>query len=127
MSQSSHDEAVEAFLQAEEPITVEVLRRNAADSGTNGDDAKPATDANKTGSLKSTASAASSSGHASSSSTSSSGPNSVGIQTDLVLGAHTTEPLSMQKFLQELEDEEEFIEVEGEEDILVPDLDYEVS
>ena len=28
VSQSSHDEAVEAFLAAEEPITVEVLRRN---------------------------------------------------------------------------------------------------
>ena len=36
VSQCSHEEAVEAFLQAQEPITVEVLRSSAASASTGG-------------------------------------------------------------------------------------------
>ena len=35
VSNSSHEEAVEAFLQAEEPITVEVLRRGGGGDSNN--------------------------------------------------------------------------------------------
>ncbi len=90
VSKSSHDEAVEAFLQAEEPITVEVLRRTSS----------PTTNSKE--------------------SVVDSKNNTIAIQTDVALGGND---IALEGF-DEVEEEEEDLDVD---DLLVPDLDYEVN
>ena len=112
VSNSSHDEAVEAFMQAEEPITVEVLRRGAKEEK----EAK---------SQKSCSSTSSSSASAASSfdrrrpeeEIREMTPNStIAVQTDLVLGT------AINKGEVEEEDDDDLDEL-----LMVPDLDYEAS
>ena len=112
VSQSSHDEAVEAFLQAEEPITVEVLRR--AQSPKDGPQQQQDSQQDNHGILDMPQ-------HSS---------NSIAVQTEVALGVAD---IGIEEYV---DDEEDDIggsndialrDHDGdEEDILVPDLDYEV-
>ena len=109
VSQSSHDEAVEAFLQAEEPITVEVLRRahSPKDAPQQQQDSQP--DDHGIPDVPQ---------HAS---------NSIAVQTEVALGVAD---IGVEEYVDEEEDDVGSIALRGhdgdEEDILVPDLDYEV-
>ena len=110
VSQSSHDEAVEAFLQAEEPITVEVLRR--AQSPRNGPQQQQ--DSQQDHNCSSMPERPQ---HSS---------NSIAVQTEVALGVADI------GIEEDVDDEEDDIDsndhdIGDEEDILVPDLDYEVS
>ena len=106
VSQSSHDEAVEAFLQAEEPITVEVLRR--AQSPKDGPQQQQDSQQDNHGILDMPQ-------HSS---------NSIAVQTEVALGVAD---IGIEEYV---DDEEDDIALrdddDDEEDILVPDLDYEV-
>lgn len=108
VSQSSHEEAVEAFLTAEEPITVEVLRRGQQQQEPNSSQSSkrnsvyipPSTPTFK---------------------------ESVAIQTDVILGVSDV-VTSCQNGDVEYEEEEEDVVVDMEDssgDLLVPGLDYE--
>ena len=86
VSQSSHDEAVEAFLQAQEPITVEVLRRKPGgqQQQQQGDslEHRPGSGNSRAGSESRYSSKRSSVAFSESLS------NSIAIQTDVILGVN---------------------------------------
>ncbi len=149
MSNSSHDEAVEAFMEAEEPITVEVLRRNGKDKG-KADDADADAEAEADADAKSVNSAKSESASSASSSCArrrasphNSSSASIAVQTDLVWGATDCDRsvwrrqskdnfninqiahayffyrLSVTRFLEDLSNEELCEDEEDEEDLLM--------
>ncbi len=78
VSNSSHEEAVEAFLQAEEPITVEVLRRGGGgDCNNSNNNCSNNSNSNSNKSATSTASRSSS--------------NSIAVQTEPQAGSAESE------------------------------------
>ena len=120
MSQSSHDEAVDAFLAAAEPITVEVLRRKPQQQQQQQQQQQPNSSSSRAGSESRHSSKRSSVAV----SDSLSNNPSIAIQTDVVLGGNDA-----------LENGAAGSSATGSRpgsssaDVLgfIPDLDYEVS
>lgn len=106
VSQSSHDEAVEAFLQAEEPITVEVLRRAQSPKDGPGQQEDSQQDDHGVPEMPQLSS------------------HSIAVQTEVALGVAD---IGIEEYVDDEEDDVGSEHEEGdEEDILVPDLEYEV-
>lgn len=104
VSQSTHEEAMEAFLQAQEPITVEVLRRNPVSSSSN-----PSSTTNTQSTRGGNNNSACSSKRNSCYFPTENIANSIAIQTEVILGGIELPTSSPTR-----------------DDLLLPFLDYEV-
>ena len=128
MSQSSHDDAVEAFLTAQEPITVEVLRRSSSTAASNSTHAAVGVPGSNPASLTSNSVPVS---HRNSTYIPPKSPSGLSLketssQTEAAVASNN---IILAKYPQNDHDfeEEDELMVGGTEDLLVPGLDYEVN